>query len=47
LDSLGVIEVVHRNSPVWLNGLDEDMADIEYLDSLVNARVPLSELREK
>ncbi len=46
IDSLGVIEVIHGSSPVWLNNLDGDMANIEYLDRCDKARVPLAELYE-
>ncbi len=46
MDSLGVIEVIHGSSPVWIDGLDGDMASIEYLDRSVKTRVSLAELYE-
>ncbi|KUG02471.1 hypothetical protein ASZ90_020103 [hydrocarbon metagenome] len=46
MDSLGVIEVTHRNSPVWIENLDGDMANIEYLNRSGKARVPLADLYE-
>ncbi len=46
IDSLGVIEVQYKSSPVWLDHLDGDMVNIEYLDSFQKDRVPLKELYE-
>ncbi len=46
IHSLGVIEVTYKSSPVWINNLDGDMANIDYLDRFSQARVPLAELYE-
>ncbi len=46
LDSLGVIQVVHQQSPVWINSIEGEVAFIEYLDSSVKAQVPVNELKE-
>ncbi|NPV93426.1 MAG: small, acid-soluble spore protein, H family [Firmicutes bacterium] len=45
-DSLGVIEVFHNGSPVWIEGIDNDAADVRYLKSNRRSRVPLTELAE-
>lgn len=46
LDSLGVIQVVHQQSPVWINSIEGEVVLIEYLDNSVKARVPVNELNE-
>ena len=45
-DSLGVIEVLHRGAPVWIEAVANDQARIKYLDSQERTRVPVAELVE-
>lgn len=45
-DSLGVIEVVHKNSPVWIEKVEGASVEVRYLDSDKRARVPVFELSE-
>jgi H-type small acid-soluble spore protein len=47
INSKGVIEVFHKSSPVWLEQIDGEMANIEYLHDLSKSRVNLEELYEK
>lgn len=46
-NSKGVIEVFHKNALVWIEQIDEEMANIEYLDDLSTNRVGIEELYEK
>jgi len=46
IHSLGVIEVLHQGSPVWIEGLDDNMAEVKYLDSEKRTMVPVTELAE-
>lgn len=46
LESKGVIEVFHRERPVWLEKLNGDMVNIQYLDSKKHTLVPVNELKE-
>lgn len=45
-NSLGVIGVEHKGSPVWIENIDGSVAEVRYLDRRSRARVPVSELEE-
>ncbi len=46
VESLGVIEVLHNGSPVWIENLDGDRAEVRYLETGEIMQVPVSELVE-
>jgi len=46
ISSLGVIEVRHQGSPVWIEQVEDDFAEIKYLDKGKRIRVPVNELAE-
>ncbi len=46
IDSLGVIEVLLRGRPVWIEGLDGELARVRFLDDSHNLKVPVGELQE-
>ncbi len=46
LDSKGIIEVRYQQSPVWIQEIQGDMAEVEYLDSLDRTLVPVADLVE-
>ncbi|NLU49181.1 MAG: small, acid-soluble spore protein, H family [Syntrophomonadaceae bacterium] len=46
VDSLGVIEVLHQGSPIWIEQLDGEFAEIRYLETGRRTRVPVHELVE-
>lgn len=46
INSLGVIEVLHIDTPVWIERADDHWAEVVYLDSDERAEVPLNELIE-
>jgi small acid-soluble spore protein H (minor) len=45
-NSLGVIEVLHRGSPVWIEQVNNNSAEIQYLSTQQRAHVPVEELIE-
>lgn len=45
-DSLGVIEVLHRGAPVWIESVANGLAMVKYLDSQERTQVPVAELVE-
>jgi H-type small acid-soluble spore protein len=47
MDSLGVIEVLLRGRPVWIEDLDGDLAQVRFLDDSHNFKVPVGELQER
>lgn len=46
VDSLGVIEVLHKGLPVWIEEVDGDIARVKYLKTQQHAQVPVEELVE-
>lgn len=46
VESLGVIEVLHKSAPVWIEQLDGQQADVRYLETNRRAQVPVIELVE-
>ncbi|NLK52386.1 MAG: H-type small acid-soluble spore protein [Syntrophomonadaceae bacterium] len=46
IDSLGVIEVRHQGASVWIEQVDNNEAEIRYLHSGRQTRVPVQELTE-
>lgn len=46
INSLGVIEVLLRGRPVWIEDLDGSMAQVRFLDDSHYFRVPVGELQE-
>jgi H-type small acid-soluble spore protein len=48
IDSLGVIEVTHKEQPVWIENIKNGtMAEVSLLATREHAAVPLEELEEK
>ncbi len=45
-DSYGVIEVLHRGAPVWIEAVANDRATVKYLDSQERTQVPVADLVE-
>lgn len=45
-DSYGVIEVLHRGAPVWIEAVANDQATVKYLDSQERTQIPVTELVE-
>ncbi|MGD0153832.1 MAG: H-type small acid-soluble spore protein [Thermacetogeniaceae bacterium] len=45
-DSYGVIEVLHRGAPVWIEAVANDLATVKYLDSQERTQVPVADLVE-
>jgi H-type small acid-soluble spore protein len=47
IDSLGVIEVTHKEQPVWIETIkNETMAEVSLLATHEHSTVPLAELKE-
>ena len=46
MQSAGIIGVMHNGSPVWLENLKGDMAEVSYINTDRRAEVPLNELVE-
>jgi small acid-soluble spore protein H (minor) len=46
VESLGVIEVLYKNAPVWIEQLDGQRADVRYLETGRCVQVPVTELVE-
>lgn len=46
MDSLGVIEVLLRGRPVWIEDLDGGQAQVRFLDDNHNSKVLVGELQE-
>lgn len=46
INSLGVIEVTHQGKSVWIEQVENDFAQVHYLDSRERSRVPVRELVE-
>ncbi len=44
--SLGVIEVLHHDSPIWIERIKGEVAEIRYLDTEERIQVPVGELHE-
>jgi small acid-soluble spore protein H (minor) len=48
IDSLGVIEVTHKEQPVWIEKIkNETMAEVSLLATHEHTAVPLDELEEQ
>ncbi len=45
-NSLGVIEVLHHDSPIWIEQIKDEVAMIRYLNTEERIQVPVGELRE-
>ena len=46
MESRGVIEVLYRGLPVWIENILDETAQVTYLKSQRREDVPLSELEE-
>lgn len=46
VDSLGVIEVLYKGCPVWIENIKENTAEISYIDTKNKAEVQVEELIE-
>jgi H-type small acid-soluble spore protein len=46
VNSLGVIEVLHRDAPVWIERIDRDRVEVQYLGTGDRAEVSVYELVE-
>lgn len=46
MDSLGVIEVLLRGRPVWIEDLEGSLAQVRFLDDTHSFKVPVGELQE-
>lgn len=46
INSLGVIEVLYQERPVWIEDLDGSRAQVRYLDARGSFEVPVGELQE-
>jgi small acid-soluble spore protein H (minor) len=48
VESHGVIDVLHQNSPVWIEDInDGNLVQVSYLDTKERTSVPVSELQER
>jgi H-type small acid-soluble spore protein len=48
VESHGVIEVLHHNSPVWIEDInDSNLIQISYLDTKKRCEVPVEQLEER
>jgi len=45
-NSLGVIEVLHQGSPIWIEQINDQKAEIRYLNTEQRAQVSVGELIE-
>ena len=46
VESLGVVEVLHNGTPVWIENLERENAEVRYLETGEVIQVPVSELVE-
>lgn len=46
VESLGVIEVLYNGSPVWIENINENTAEVSFFDSKNKAEVQIEELTE-
>lgn len=46
MESRGVIQVLHNGSPVWIESIKGDNAEVTYIESKKRAEVPLNTLNE-
>jgi len=46
VESLGVVEVLHNGTPVWIENLEGENAEVRYLETGEVIQVPVSELVE-
>ena len=47
VESLGVIEVLYNGSPVWIDNINGDTADVSYIGTNNKAEVDIKSLIEK
>ncbi len=47
VESLGVIEVQYNGSPVWIENIKDNTAEVSYLDTKNKAEVPIEKLIER
>jgi small acid-soluble spore protein H (minor) len=46
VESLGVIEVLYNGSPVWIENIKENIAEVSYIDTNNKAEVQVEKLTE-
>lgn len=46
VESLGVIEVLYNGSPVWIENIKENIAEVSYIDTKNKAEVQVEKLTE-
>ena len=46
INSLGVIEVLYQDRPVWIEDIDGSLAQVRYLDTEDSFEVPVGESKE-
>lgn len=47
VESLGVIEVLYNGSPVWIENIKENTAEVSYIDTKNKAEVQVENLIER
>ena len=47
VESLGVIEVLYNGSPVWIESIKENNAEVSYIDTKNKAEVQVEKLIER
>jgi small acid-soluble spore protein H (minor) len=47
VESLGVIEVLYNGSPVWIENIKENTAEVSYIDTKNKAEVQVEKLIER
>ena len=47
VESLGVIEVLYNGSPVWIESIKENNAEVSYIDTKNKAEVQVEKLTER
>jgi H-type small acid-soluble spore protein len=47
VESLGVIEVLYNGSPVWIENIKENNAEVSYIDTKNKAEVQVEKLIER
>lgn len=47
VESLGVIEVLYNGSPVWIENIKENTAEVSYIDTKNKAEVQVDKLIER
>lgn len=47
VESLGVIEVLYNGSPVWIENIKDNTAEVSYIDTKNKAEVQVEKLIER